>query len=254
MAYRPDPDLEFLGNCKSEELADLVQLLTYDPKDDKKRLTESLTSNGKYKRYYPDHSKYWKAIAEEIQCYGGNSIVNLVRRKGVLYKEILCDVCDKMKVKYKKTDSTKIIEITLFEKVITKEISELSENELKKIAKGLDIQVDNIPAGAIAPAVVGGLHLLLSTSVPVATNIIVDIFGAVIARQVVNSSIGALIGGTLAGRALGVAAGPIGWAISGGWLLADIASPATRVTIPAVLQIIYLRSLYEQRTQEVQIS
>ncbi|OOS02010.1 hypothetical protein B0186_01220 [Canicola haemoglobinophilus] len=249
MAYRPDPDLEFLAECSSEDLNDLVYILTHDPKDDKKRLTESLTSNGKYKRYYPDHSKYWKAIAEEIQCYGGNSIVNLVRRKGVLYKEILCDVCDKMKVKYKKTDSTKIIEIALFEKVITKQISELSEDELKKIAKDLDIQVDNLPAGAIAPALVGGLHLLLSTSVPVA--VIVNIVGATISREIVTSSIGALIGGTIGGRALGVVAGPIGWAISGGWLLADIASPATRVTIPAVLQIIYLRSLYEQRTQEV---
>lgn len=245
MAYRYDPDLEFLGNCTSEELGDLVYLLTYDLKDDKKRLTESLTSNGKYKRYYPDHSKYWKEIAEEIQCYGGNSIANFVRRKGVLYKEILCDVCDKMKVKYKKTDSTKIIEIALFEKVITKEIAELSDDDLRKIAKGLDIQVDNIPSGAIAPAVVGGLHLLLSTSVPVA--VIVNIIGATISREIVTSSIGALIGGTVAGRALGVAAGPIGWAISGGWLLADIASPATRVTIPAVLQIIYLRSLYESK-------
>lgn len=105
MAYRHDPDLEFLANCSPDELDQLVYLLTHD-KDGNSRLTEELTSSDDYKRYYPEHLKYWQNIATEIQLFGGNTLVNLFRGgRGVPYKEVLCDVCDKMKVNYNKYSS-----------------------------------------------------------------------------------------------------------------------------------------------------
>ena len=58
MAYRHDPDLEFLGKMKSSELNELVLCLTHD-KDGSARLTEELTMSDTYKKYAPDHSKYW---------------------------------------------------------------------------------------------------------------------------------------------------------------------------------------------------
>ena len=89
MAYRIDPDLEFLSKLTSEELKPLVHVLVYD-KDNKKRLTEEITSNDKYKQFNPEHSKYWDVIAEEIQRFGGNSFTNILPGgKGVLYREIL---------------------------------------------------------------------------------------------------------------------------------------------------------------------
>ena len=42
-------------------------------------------------------------------------------------------------------------------------------------------------------------------------------------------------------RALSVALGPIGWAITGLWTLADLSAPAYRVTVPCVLQVAYIR-------------
>jgi uncharacterized protein YaaW (UPF0174 family) len=42
-------------------------------------------------------------------------------------------------------------------------------------------------------------------------------------------------------RAIGVLAGPIGWAITGIWTLIDVSGPAYRVTIPAVCHIAFLR-------------
>ena len=65
MVYREDPDLEFLGQMKSEDLNDLVYCLTHD-KDGEVRYTEELTNNELYKRFYPDHHQYWKEIAAEI--------------------------------------------------------------------------------------------------------------------------------------------------------------------------------------------
>ena len=43
------------------------------------------------------------------------------------------------------------------------------------------------------------------------------------------------------GRYLGMAAGPIGWAALAGWSISDIASPAYRVMIPAVIMIASMR-------------
>lgn len=42
-------------------------------------------------------------------------------------------------------------------------------------------------------------------------------------------------------RWIGVFAGPIGWAVTIAWTALDIAGPAYRVTIPAVIQIAYMR-------------
>ena len=38
--------------------------------------------------------------------------------------------------------------------------------------------------------------------------------------------------------------GPIGWAITSIWTIIDIAGPAYRVTIPACIQIAYMRNKY----------
>lgn len=42
-------------------------------------------------------------------------------------------------------------------------------------------------------------------------------------------------------RILGILAGPVGIALSSAWLIADIAGPAYRVTIPACIIVAYLR-------------
>ena len=42
-------------------------------------------------------------------------------------------------------------------------------------------------------------------------------------------------------RAIGIAAGPIGWAVTAAWTAVDLAGPAKRVTIPATIYIASLR-------------
>ena len=116
MSYRNDEDLNFLGKLSNEELEPLLNLLMFD-KDNKKRFTEQITSDVRYIKNTPNHSAYWDLIAEEYQKFGANSIVSLFRKgKGVTYKEILCDVCDKMKVNYNKKSKTEDIERFLLQK------------------------------------------------------------------------------------------------------------------------------------------
>lgn len=110
MAYRKDEDLEFLAKCSNEDLEPLVEILIKD-KDGKTRYTEELTKSKKYMRYSPDHQKYWDDIAAEIQTFGANTIATIFRfGKGVTYKEILCDVCQDLKVNFNEKSSTSAIE------------------------------------------------------------------------------------------------------------------------------------------------
>lgn len=42
-------------------------------------------------------------------------------------------------------------------------------------------------------------------------------------------------------RTLGVISGPIGWVVTGAWTAIDLAGPAFRVTLPAVIHVALLR-------------
>lgn len=242
MAYRHDPDLEFLGTLSSEELNDLVYLLTHD-KDNETRWTETLTTNDKYKRYYPEHSLYWQEIAEELQHFGGNTFMNLFRGgRGVSYKEILCDVCDKMKVNYNKFSSTKQIEQNMLMKILEDALDKMSPEEIKNLATelGLDnkqfISKQTMTAVFIAVFKAGGFKSYQLTLI-----IVNAVLKALIGRGLSFAGNAALT------RTAAILTGPIGWAITALWTLVDIAGAAYRVTIPAVIEVAYLRSLTENR-------
>ncbi|PUD19825.1 DUF3944 domain-containing protein [Helicobacter pylori] len=81
MAYRLDSDLEFLRRLSSNDLKDLFDALVYD-EDGTLRINEELTNSTEYKRYGRDYAKYPTRIAEELQCYGGNSFIIFLEIKG----------------------------------------------------------------------------------------------------------------------------------------------------------------------------
>jgi uncharacterized protein YaaW (UPF0174 family) len=75
----------------NDELGVLVDILTKD-KGGRGRITEKLTLDEDYEKFYPDHSKYWTLIAAGYQKFGSNTVATLFRKeKGRLYKEILED-------------------------------------------------------------------------------------------------------------------------------------------------------------------
>jgi len=51
-------------------------------------------------------------------------------------------------------------------------------------------------------------------------------------------------------RTISIFAGPIGWLITGALTAVDIAGPAYRVTIPAVIQVAFLRQVYLNKGEE----
>ncbi|MGD9806999.1 MAG: DUF3944 domain-containing protein [Deferribacterales bacterium] len=244
MAYRLDADLEFLQDMESNELEDLVTVLIKD-KDGELRLTEELTTSDKYKRYSPNHIQYWDLIAEEIQRFGGNTFANLLRfGEGVLYKEVLCDVCDKMKVNYNKNSTTINIEQNLFLKIFEDATREMSQEELKEVAKELELKTTDFTANGITMAVQFAIKKGGFKSYQIAVIVANAVMKAIFGRGL------SLAANATLTRTISIFAGPIGWIITGLWTAIDIAGPAYRVTIPAVIQIAYLRQLYMTKSME----
>ena len=239
MAYRPDSDLEFLGKMQSEDLDQLVNILIYD-KDGEKRYTEELSGSENYKRYRPDHVKYWQEIAGELQKFGGNTIANFFRSgKGVPYKEILTDVCDKLKVNYNKNSSTETIERNLIMKIMEEALEKMSDGEREKLARDMGLKNTQ---GFSAQFMTGAFQAIFR-----AGGIKSYQYTLIIANAILKALTGrglSFVGNTILTRVSSIIAGPIGWAVTGIWAAYDIAGPAYRVTIPAVIEVTALRQKY----------
>jgi uncharacterized protein YaaW (UPF0174 family) len=235
MAYREDEDLEFLKNCSTEDLDVVFTILTEE--NGTRRLTEDITYTEQYKKNAPDHTKYWDLIAAEIQCFGGNTFATMIRGgKGVLYREVLMDACDKMKVNYNKNASVATIEMNLLMKILTDSMEKMSQEELKEIVGELDLKTTNYSKEAIVAALQGSILLSGFMAYKISLIVANAIAKAMLGRGL---SMAANVGLT---RSLAVFAGPIGWALTALWTAIDIAGPAYRITIPGVIQIAFLRA------------
>lgn len=251
MAYRNDSDLDFLGKMKSEDLNDLVYCLTHD-KDGNIRLAEELTSSNRYKAFYPDHFQYWERIAAEIQCFGANTFATMLRGgEGVLYKEVLTDVCDKLKVNYNKDSRTETIENNLLMKILTDAVERMTPEELKELAEATGVKNTD---GITAEAMIGVFQAIFRAGGFKSYQLTLIVVNAVL-KALIGRGL-SLAGNAALARAMAVLTGPIGWVITGLWTAIDIAGPAYRVTIPAVIQVAVLRQkyLYASKAEEVSFS
>lgn len=106
MKYIEDKDLSFLKNIKSSDLNNLVKILTNTK-------TEELTKRDIYKEFYPEHNHYWEEIASELQYFGGNTVANIIRSKGVLYSEIVRDVGKTFGIKSNENESIEKVEANI---------------------------------------------------------------------------------------------------------------------------------------------
>lgn len=238
MAYQNDTDLDFLSQCDNELLGVLVEILTKDKGEE--RFTETLTLSNGYKTYHPDHVKYWRDIAESYQRFGGNTFVNIMRGGGVLYREILCDVCDKLKVNYNPNSSIETIEAQLLNKVLADSIEKMTPEQLEEISRDFGLKLENIQ-GLTPQAVTAALQAAIRVSGFKAYKCAVIVANA-LAQLILGHGLSFGANAMLT-KAISVFAGPIGWVITGLWTALDIAGPAYRVTIPATIQIACMRQI-----------
>jgi uncharacterized protein YaaW (UPF0174 family) len=230
-----DNDLIFLRNAENSDLKVLVDYLT-KRKDGETRLTEELTMTENYNKYYPDQLQLMaEDIAEELQLYGGNTFMNILRGHGVEYRELLIDVCKRLKVNFNKESSIEMIEYNLLQKILLDSLENMTIEELKKILDEMNIPTQ----GYGKQAFVAALQMAIKRGGFSAYKIAVIVANAV-SRALIGRGLTIAANAAIT-RWLSVFAGPIGWTVTAIWTAIDIAGPAYRVTIPSVVQIAYMR-------------
>lgn len=239
--YRNDPDLNLLGQCSNEELQLLVSILTTDPRDGDTRWTESLTGTSEYRVLAPQHRLYWQLIAAELQRYGANTLMSLARLgQGVVYREILEDVCDKLDVNYNLKSTTETIELSLLMKVLEKSLDQMTPENLAAFSRTMQLELTNPTPQLIIMAVQAAIRTSSLAALEIAT---------VMSASVITSLVGIATWGTVVvvSRALSVIAGPVAMVLSSAWMISDITGPAYRVTIPACIIVAWLRQQHISR-------
>lgn len=234
---RTDTDLQFLQYCNNEELRSVCDILTHDEKGEI-RISEQLTNKDSYLANYPDNcQEMWKDIAKELQLYGGNTFANILFRKGFgpTYESIVFDVCKQLHVDVNEHDTAEQMERCLLENVTERMLDELSPDQLRDIMRKLDVKKKTYTKQTVIAALLTTRAINRRLFIWVFEYIVKMVGDMLVGRGVMYALSGIL------SRTVGVFFGPIGWILLGGWTAWDIAGPAYRVTIPAVLQISYLR-------------
>ncbi|MCV1712745.1 acidic protein MsyB [Escherichia coli] len=227
--YLNDSDLDFLQHCSEEQLANFARLLTHNEKG-KTRLSSVLMRNELFKSMegHPEqHRRNWQLIAGELQHFGGDSIANILRGHGKLYRAILLDVSKRLKLKADKEMSTFEIEQQLLEQFLRNTWKNMDEEHKQEFLHAVDARVNELeellPLLMKDKLLAKGVSHLLSSQL---TRILRT-----------HAAMSVLGHGLLRGAGLG---GPVGAALNG---VKAVSGSAYRVTIPAVLQIACLRRM-----------
>ena len=213
----------------------LVQLLLNADKGDIDLLIDYVTNTGKFgfsmsdsvkavlqdaKRQDIPDEETLRLLVRELQHFGGNTFVNLFRRNGVNYSEIVDDVASHLKMKVPATASVEEKEALIIDCVFTSSWKKMSDDERSQILRDM------------------GINGSASMDIPVWQR------AALVANSLAQTTAGKvlpLIAGLGIGRVLGVLTGPVGLAITGLYTAYDISNPAFRVTLPCVVQIAWIR-------------
>ena len=247
--YREDPGLKFLAMCDNDDVSNLAQILIYDT-DGTMRHTSSILTDEGFSKHRDDPQKWvksWQIVAGELQLYGGDSVVNLFRGTGVLYEEILSDVCERLGVKLGSEDKEIVQkEEKLIEFLANKAWDKMDEAQCAEFLKKLHLIELWRDSSDLSPA-----RLALSSGGAAAMLLYEYVTGAMLAS--LGAGAVARFAGPLAaqfiGTRLGAAAfaGPLAMVLGVALTVPMLSGAAYRVTMPAVIQIAYMRKKYLER-------
>lgn len=193
-------------------------------------------------------------IAREIRAFGGNTLSNIYRdvRKSipfgsvldkvlpdadtaVAYDEIVKDVASHLKVPFSKDADLLVVEDGILRKILRDSFEKMSAQEREAILKELNVSDLSLLAPATSAALIAAGRFGGFATYKLALVVANAVSKALLGRGL------PLVMNAMLSRTVGVLLGPIGWAVTGLWTLADMASPAYRVTVPCVIQVAYMR-------------
>ena len=222
--------LEILNDMTNEELNVIVRIII-----DEGGPTEELTDYNSYQKYSPDHHKYVNLIESEIIKFGSNTFFF-----NNSYKEIVCDVCDKLEVPYNSGQSLEHIEHNLLETVLIKTWEEMSYSEKQEVLKTISKGNKMIPQ-ATSAVLIGLFRAGGFASYQLAVIIANGVAKAIVGRGLSLAANAALT------RALSIFAGPVGMALTALWTVFSISGPAYRVVIPITVYIASIRNIHNNK-------
>lgn len=242
ITYRPDDDLAFLQYCSEEDIRQLAEFIIYD-KDGEERIVSEIKADPTFKSLNGNTHQWrqsWQLVAGELQHFGGDTLVNLFRGKGISYHEILTDVCDKLKVKYDNKSCAYDIENNLIERLVEMSWEKMSEVERQETLRTVDVNTFAGPASQLIIQMIRskGLGSLTWASW------LADSARSTFAPFALGNIGGAAAVGFVAQRGASAVAGPLALVVL---TVPMITGAAYRVTVPAVIQIAYMRRKYEQK-------
>lgn len=234
--------LTILSKATDEELTPYLDCILGDDREG--RLASELDP---YYKEDPAHpANYWMEIGAEIQLFGGNSIVNVFRGHGPTYHEILTDVADRLKVNYHADATSESIEECLLAKVLEDALDKMSEAQRTEFLREIGATDLLSAVGASVHALAPGAALALFRAGGFRSYQIVLALVNAIWKVIFKRGL-TLAGNAAIARVLGILAGPIGWVFTAVWAGVDIAGPAYRVTVPAVIYTAALRRIQKAR-------
>lgn len=227
--------IRVLEHSDNDDLRVLCDIITLG-KDGSPRLNEDLTNKPVYEHNYPHNMMALvPEMIKELSLFGGNTFVNVLKGQGKPYSTILRKVAKRLKVSFRDSQADVVIEGYMLQKLFDDMSDRLSDEELRTMAKEFGVKplryTRQAMVAAMQIAIRRGGAYGLSWSMNVAN---------VVARQMVGRGV-AFASSAAMSRGLAVLTGPIGWALTAAWTAYDIAGPAYRVIVPAVIQIAYLR-------------
>lgn len=232
--YREDNELmSILEPASNEDICLLIDVITNNGKGRMSLDNEVMASLINVKNMAPYSSRL--TIAEEIQKFGGNSLISIFRGgKGVLYKEIVCDVASHVGANFNDKQDVSQIESSILLKIIEKSLDQMSEEEKREFFDQFGVRYDGVGPVAMT-ALIGVIKVSGFSFYKLATIVAQATAKAFLGKGLTFAATGGLM------RGISVFSGPVGWAITGIWTAFDLASPAYRITVPCVIQLAYMR-------------
>lgn len=233
---KQDKDLLFLASCQNDDLRTCAISSPINNKGEI-RLSEQLTDTDAYLNCYPDRMNLMATeIAEELRKFGSNTVRTICRKgEADSYETIVRRVCKRMGVKVDDCDNTPTMEHELLTTICEQTTSKLSDEELRKLADKAGIPHKNLNHQMLVSAILFAIRRNTYLLTEMIYYVTFRIANMLLGRWIT------MMGMSSVGRNLSIAAGSVGWAVVAGWTLSDIASPAYRVMIPAVIMVASMR-------------
>jgi len=182
-------------------------------------------------------------IAKHLCEMGSNSFATLIGETAD-YPEVVIDVAHKLDATGAHSNkSVEENEAIILQKLFADALEKMSEDEKRALFSSMGINEQEFPA---APTGVLLVQLLLNKFGGFAVYRMSLIVANFVSKAVLGYGLAFAANSALV-RVVGMVLGPIGWIASGLWLAYDLAGPAFRKTVPAVVHVAMLRQFLTNR-------